>query len=663
MRFTLRRILLLVLALILGVALWVGWQAYGVYEGLHAITGKVAPRATGEPTVVIPPLNGDKRFNILVLGSDTDRKVEEAHPLSQSMIVVTVDPVHDKVTLLSIPRDYWVPITGHGYAKIDLAFKYGGQKTGLDGGVTLARLTVEKLFHIPIHYYAWVGLSGFKKVVDTFGGVDLNITHPILDDFYPDDLRPGDPYAFTRIFIPPGWRHVSGRQALEYVRSRHGDLIGDFGRSQRQQQVLLALRGKIDVQTLLTSLPALVSDLQGYVRTDLNLEQLYQVADLSRHINLAAVQKVVLSCPRYCTPGVTAGQDVLFPHWSAIRPEIRSLFAPIPATVPHALPRVKPSGSRTTTPAHPRPTFVIKGPQFPAFTHLPGNLIYEQQGNIFELSQTGQVKQVTNLNAIAMPAVSPDRRRIVFMRFSRYADDLYVLNRRTGSIAQLTNNQNFADVHNNLWAAWPTWSSTGGKLLFSSDRAKLSFPESEARAVDLAIWEEPSSGGTPVQLTIPAVGAGGDTDPSWRPGYNQFIYLHWQYNQATNLPYSQIIVRDALDTRSWTLTPPDQNLVQPAIDSTGHRLVYIKSSATSSQVVDAPIIGGATNLHLGAAVALASGKVAQPAFSPDGRWVSYLQASGNGFALYVVSVKGGTPVQITQAGSNLDALSRPVWTR
>src|SRR5437588_12927806 len=176
MRRSLRRVVLGVLAFVLGTLVWVGYEAYSVYNDVKA-TYHVEPRITAEPKATpVSNFFGNHRINFLVLGSDNDRKAEEKHPLTQSMIVVSVDPVHDKVNLPPIPRDFWVPIPGHGMGKIDLAAKYGW--------VPLARATVERLFHINIDYYAWVGLNGFSSVINDFGGITLDVTHPILDDFY-----------------------------------------------------------------------------------------------------------------------------------------------------------------------------------------------------------------------------------------------------------------------------------------------------------------------------------------------------------------------------------------------------------------------------------------------------------------------------------------------
>src|SRR5438067_12866892 len=112
--------------------------------------------------------------------------------------------------------------------KIDQAFFLGAtQNNSFDEGVRASRLTVEQDYGITIDRYAWVGLSGFAKVIDTLGGVDVDVTHPIVDDIYPDDtgVHTNDLYAVKRLYIAAGLQHMNGLQALEYVRSRHADLI------------------------------------------------------------------------------------------------------------------------------------------------------------------------------------------------------------------------------------------------------------------------------------------------------------------------------------------------------------------------------------------------------------------------------------------------------
>ncbi|MBV9119563.1 MAG: LCP family protein, partial [Chloroflexi bacterium] len=258
---------------------------------LQESTGQIVPRppdATSVPTQTGPA--EQRRSNILLLGSDTDAKFSGVYD-TQIMLVVSIDPAHKQVSLLSIPRDLWVPIPGWGMGKIGTAYH--------DGGLALARRTIEQNLQIPIDYYAWVGLYGFVKVIDTLGGVDIDVSHPIVDDKYPDDLTGNDPYAYRRLYIPAGPQHLDGARALEYVRSRHGDLVGDFGRSERQQQVLQTLRLKTNGQVVVGNLPALAQDLQDSVRTDMTVVDIARFARLADQMEGQPVKQYVLSPPTY----------------------------------------------------------------------------------------------------------------------------------------------------------------------------------------------------------------------------------------------------------------------------------------------------------------------------------------------------------------------------
>jgi LCP family protein required for cell wall assembly len=295
----------------------------------------LAPAATDEPapdTDAAAPVVDDsdtsgpllpaRRFNVLLLGSDNDLKFTADAVLTQSMILVSIDPKTHDVAMISIPRDFWVPITNYGYQKIDVAYEVGG--------IALARSTVEKLFGIKIDYYAWVGLNGLVQVIDTLGGVDVTVQHPILDEMYPDDLNSTDPYAFFRLYIPAGPQHLDGTTALEYVRSRHGDLQSDFGRSARQQQVLLALKNRFQSGSSISHVPQLVTDLQGSVKTDLSLPALLQLAAMARTVSPESIHQQVLSAPDFATLGNSPDgtQQVVFPDWTAIRPVIARLVQP-----------------------------------------------------------------------------------------------------------------------------------------------------------------------------------------------------------------------------------------------------------------------------------------------------------------------------------------------
>ncbi len=272
------------------------------------------PLAT--PAATPPPLDSKQRVNILLLGSDNDQKFAQDAVLSQTMIVVSIDPAKRQVTLLSLPRDLWVAIPGHARAKIDLAYA--------EGGAPLARATVEKAFRIPIHYYAWIGLNGLVKVVDRLGGVDVDVLHPVLDDNYPNDFS-NSGYGTERVYLAAGPQHLDGRHTLQYVRSRHGDLLSDFGRSVRQQQVLLAMQQRTTGMDLVTALPSFARDLNGRVKTDLDLVRLTQLMLFMRGLRAGDVRQAFIT-PFVRDAVSPDGQQILTADWPAANAYLRQLF-------------------------------------------------------------------------------------------------------------------------------------------------------------------------------------------------------------------------------------------------------------------------------------------------------------------------------------------------
>jgi LCP family protein required for cell wall assembly len=286
------------------------------------------------------------RTNFLILGSDNDQKFASyQHPLTQVMIVASLDNTSHKMTLLSISRDLWVRIPGYkynigpggtvGWSKIDVASK---------NGFNSSACTVENDFGIPIDHWIWVGLNGFKTVIDDLHGTTLDVTHPVVDDTYPDDLS-ANPYAYRRIYIPPGPQHLNGSAALHFVRSRHGDAQGDFSRSDRQQILIDQLRRTFagqDSTTLASLLPQLLQDFGGDLRTDatIDLSTATQYLALFQALKNQKPTNVVLSPPySYDQYAYDSDPDVvretnqnpyreyaLAPNWNLIDPLITQLF-------------------------------------------------------------------------------------------------------------------------------------------------------------------------------------------------------------------------------------------------------------------------------------------------------------------------------------------------
>ncbi|HYR48744.1 MAG TPA: LCP family protein [Candidatus Eisenbacteria bacterium] len=258
-----------------------------------------------------PSPQSEGAFTVLLLGSDDDSKFFSDHVLTQSMILVRVVPATKEVTMLSIPRDLYV----QGYGKIDGAYSYGG------AGAAIA--VVQQNFRVHVDDYIWVGLLGLIKVIDAIGGIDVVTTNPVLDDYYPSDVYGGSPYETQRIAVLAGPQHLDGLHAMEYVRSRHGDLQSDFGRSKRQQQVLVAIRQKAKLLAP-GDIPALAAAIGGELKTSIGLDRVARLIPLAASFdNPDSIRQIVL-VPPYTHGGGPGG--TITPNWNLILPLVHQYF-------------------------------------------------------------------------------------------------------------------------------------------------------------------------------------------------------------------------------------------------------------------------------------------------------------------------------------------------
>jgi LCP family protein required for cell wall assembly len=257
-------------------------------------------------------------FNVLLLGSDDDSKFAPDRLNTQSMILLRVDPSTKQATMLSIPRDLWVQIPNQGWGKISWAYQ--------EGGAPSAVAAVQSNFKVHIDDYVWIGLNGLVHLIDRLGGVNLQVTNPVMDDYYPADLNStSDPYGYYRVAVLPGAVHMDGVHALQYVRSRHGDIRGDFARSERQQQLLLAIKAQSS-RLNAADLPALASAFNGEIKTSIGLDRMRALLSIGNEYTSSRVHRVVL-VPPYTNDGWAAGQSVVFPDWNQIIPLVQKNFS------------------------------------------------------------------------------------------------------------------------------------------------------------------------------------------------------------------------------------------------------------------------------------------------------------------------------------------------
>lgn len=275
----------------------------------------VPPAPSGTPAPVGPC--ADEACNYLLLGSDsraglspeqqeqfgTDESLGGENRADTIMLVHT-DPRLQKAIVLSFPRDLWVAIPGHGHDRINAAFEGGLRR----GGAQLMAQTVSNLTGLEIHHYLYVDLEGFRRTVNTLGGVEMcipayNVNTPgwltatapngePTQVYYDEVGHIADPNSGLN--IEPGCQMLGGDQALAYVRARHlpCDHIPDFARIGRQQQFLRAVVNQMLQPSVVVKAPALVGPVLGNLRRDADLlpsDLVYLVGQL-RGLSTGAVE-------------------------------------------------------------------------------------------------------------------------------------------------------------------------------------------------------------------------------------------------------------------------------------------------------------------------------------------------------------------------------------
>jgi anionic cell wall polymer biosynthesis LytR-Cps2A-Psr (LCP) family protein len=236
----LARIIILIFLLVF---VLVGWVAIRhpvsrIFGNLQLIAGK-------------PLVQNSGRTNIVILGTGGDG--HEGPDLADTIIFVSIKLDTGKTTLISIPRDLWVPSLR---AKINTAYHYGFEKQATAGGLLLAKSAVSESLEQPVHYAIKVDFSVFVRAIDLMGGLDVNVDRGFTDRMYPipgkeSDPCDGDPETKCRyevISFASGPQHMDGQTALKFVRSRHSDDSQegtDFARSKRQEKIISAIRSKL----------------------------------------------------------------------------------------------------------------------------------------------------------------------------------------------------------------------------------------------------------------------------------------------------------------------------------------------------------------------------------------------------------------------------------
>jgi len=256
----------------------------------------------------------DDRVNVLFLGIGGGR--HDGPLLTDTIIYASIDPRLQKVTLISIPRDLWLPDLK---AKINTAYSFGeGKKKG--SGLILTKAAVGKILNQPVNYVLRIDFGGFVKAIDMVGGVNINVERGFEDLEYPISGKETDTCGFTdeefekkatssaifeafpcryeHISFQQGVQYMDGEKALKFVRSRHakGSEGTDFARAKRQELVITAFKRKVfSLNTLLSpgKLMSLYDVLQDSVHTNIKQEEYDDFIKLVSKVQNAQTNNVV----------------------------------------------------------------------------------------------------------------------------------------------------------------------------------------------------------------------------------------------------------------------------------------------------------------------------------------------------------------------------------
>lgn len=257
----------------------------------------------------------DEKLNILILGIGGGK--HEGPNLTDTIIFASIDADTKKITLISIPRDFWSPDLD---AKINTAYAFAEEKDK-GSGLNVARDAVGEILGQPIDYVIRLDFDGFVKAVDLIGGLDVEVERSFDDYEYPISGKEEDacgkseeeveklataesqleafPCRYEHLSFAKGRQFMDGETALKYVRSRHGSggEGSDFARSKRQEQVISSFRDKVfSLGTILNpvKLVSLYDVLKGSIDTDIRQDEYDDFIKLAKKMEDAKIESVVL---------------------------------------------------------------------------------------------------------------------------------------------------------------------------------------------------------------------------------------------------------------------------------------------------------------------------------------------------------------------------------
>ena len=304
------------------------WYATLAIDTLSTVAADTADPATGDsgaregfeplpPPSEQPEVTRGERVNILLVG--VDFAPGRTTDLTDTMLIVSLDPDTGRTSMLSVPRDlYGAPLPdGREWdAKLNslMASASNNPAEFPLGGPGTLKATISELLDVPIHYFAAINIIGFKQAVDAIGGVDITNERLIDDPTYWNEFD-----VHTGFYLEPGVYHMDGSTAVAFARSRHGAGDSDFTRSDRQQQLLAAIADKLTAGNLILSLPSLLDAVKNTIATDVPESRLPEMAAALQEADTSAIQRAVIQPPLVTPSSDPVSGYILIPDIEGIR--------------------------------------------------------------------------------------------------------------------------------------------------------------------------------------------------------------------------------------------------------------------------------------------------------------------------------------------------------
>ncbi len=353
-------------------------------QGTPIATDIMGTPQAGAPQVELPPpWDGASRITMLIIGLDySDESVERSGPSrSDTMILLTIDPMTKTAGMLSIPRDMWVNIPGgFGYNKINMAYFFGEAEKLPGGGPALAMKTVEDFIGVPIQYYAQVDLVTFERMIDEIGGVKIDVTEAVELG-----LMGGDG---EHIVLSKGRYTLMGREALAYARNRYTS-GGDVDRANRQQQVIMGIRDRVMDPSyfpmLVSKAPALYQELSSGIHTNISFEDAMRLGMLARLIPIKNIKKGVIDYTMVTFAKSPDNLDIFVPIPDKIRALRDEIFTVGGMLSPMAPDANDPAQSQQLMKAEAARVSVLNGSGTSGLAQKTGDFLISQGMNVINI--------------------------------------------------------------------------------------------------------------------------------------------------------------------------------------------------------------------------------------------------------------------------------------